>query len=803
MTTLFAAILSAVMLSPNAQPQKAGPSAPEPRTQVMTIDVDALRALPVGTKMPRSMDALGARGMVVTGHVPQDAAGSPGAEMLMFEDPVNPVWRGRLLLNEGRASGVVYVNQNLRVTLSGHPKGRTELKFEDPMGDLPCGFGVLNEVGERNGPLVPPVESLVLPPCGDDIVIDVLIAYTYRLWLDIEQTYLIEDRARWSIGDLNETSLRSDAGAYFRLVGIRRLSSQHIEGSAMECDLYHLSEEGEPPIFDPPCFDSPVDEGKWDEVHEWRDELQADLVCLFRADGANACGLANLGGGSPTQANLGFSVVAWGCIPGQTVTHELGHNMGCCHAPNDGGGCENGGLNPDSYGHRFEAFPFGPNGPPQTYRTVMAYDPGTRIPHYSNPQINYLNVPTGANVCQFDREDAECNVPQGCQTECPGRDNAKTIRQTRSNISKYRCSGFPAPTVRAWGGWDHGQTPPPPGVNLTIQVAAGGPHMMALKVNGTVSAWGVGTGAVGVAPNYGQAQVPFGLANVKQIAAGGVHSLALRNDGTVVGWGAGETNSGISPHFGQSVVPAGLANVVEIDAGGFHSVARLQNGTLRAWGRNESGQCNLGTLSDYAQVRAGATHTLARTTTGAIRAFGDPANGQSNVPTGLAPAVDIDAGWSHSVVVLNNGTVRCFGAGSNALLTGTPPHWGQSIVPTGLNGVTKVAAGYWHTVALRTDGTVRVWGRNDNLQATVPNGLTNIVGIAAGKDTTAVLRGPLPTPCPFDLNDDRVIDGNDLGRLLAFWGPCAGPSCQADFDGNSFVDADDLGRLLAAWGPCP
>ncbi|MFM8784227.1 MAG: hypothetical protein ACKOFI_03550, partial [Phycisphaerales bacterium] len=31
----------------------------------------------------------------------------------------------------------------------------------------------------------------------------------------------------------------------------------------------------------PPCFESPVDQGKWDEVHEWRDELKADLVCLF------------------------------------------------------------------------------------------------------------------------------------------------------------------------------------------------------------------------------------------------------------------------------------------------------------------------------------------------------------------------------------------------------------------------------------------------------------------------------------------------------------------------------------------
>ncbi|MFM8873640.1 MAG: hypothetical protein ACKOJI_09870, partial [Phycisphaerales bacterium] len=88
------------------------------------------------------------------------------------------------------------------------------------------------------------------------------------------------------------------------------------------------------------------------------------------------------------------------------------------------------------------------------------------------------------------------------------------------------------------------------------------------------------------------------------------------------------------------------------------------------------------------------------------------------------------------------------------------------------------------------------------------NGLTNIVGIAAGKDPTAVLRGPRPTPCPTDLNDDRTTDGNDLGIMLGMWGLCstsssAGPSCLADLDGNGYVDADDLGRLLARWGACP
>ena len=799
MTTLFAAILSVVMTVEHATPRSPQVPQDRPRASTVMLDAQALRALPVGARLPASMDVLGARGMVVTGHVPQDAAGSPGAEMLMFENPVNPVWRGRLLIHEGRVSGVVYVNQHLRVSLSGHPDGRTDLEFEDPMGDLPCGMGLVNVPGARDAEMAPALRSMALPPCGDDIVIDVLIAYTYALWLDVEQAYLIEDRARWSIGDLNETSLRSDAGAYYRLVGIRRLSPQHVEGD-FGCDLNHLAQQGEPP--NPLCGDTAVDANKWDEVHAWRDELKADLVCLFRLPDPQICGLA-----LPvrSQADLvaanGFAAVAWGCIPGQTVAHELGHNMGCCHAPNDGGGCEQGGLFAYSNGHRFEAFPYGPNGPPQTYRTVMAYDPGTRIPNFSNPQINFLNVPTGAAVCVVDREDAECNVPQGCQTECPSRDNARTIRESRDEVAKYRCSGFPTPTVRAWGGWDYGQTPAPPGVNLTIQVAAGGPHMMALKVNGTVAAWGVGTQPG--APNYGQATVPAGLMGVTQIAAGGLHSLALLSNGTVVAWGAGET-VGADPNFGQSIVPANLAGVVEVDAGGFHSVARLQDGTLRGWGRNESGQCNLGTASDYVQVRAGATHTIGRTTTGAIRGFGNNDYGKMNFPANLPPCVEIDAGWSHSVVVLANGTVRCFGAGSNPMLTGIVPHHGQSIPPTGLTGVTKVAAGYWHTVALRNDGTVRAWGLNDDLQTTVPSGLTNIVGIAAGKDTTAVLRGPLPTPCPKDLNDDRVIDGIDLGILLGQWGPCPSSGiCLPDYNADGSVDGIDLGQLLGAWGPCP
>ncbi|HMP38021.1 MAG TPA: GDSL-type esterase/lipase family protein [Phycisphaerales bacterium] len=52
-----------------------------------------------------------------------------------------------------------------------------------------------------------------------------------------------------------------------------------------------------------------------------------------------------------------------------------------------------------------------------------------------------------------------------------------------------------------------------------------------------------------------------------------------------------------------------------------------------------------------------------------------------------------------------------------------------------------------------------------------------------------------------DFNDDGVIDGGDLGLLLATWGPATHQSCLigSDLDGNGVIDGADLGILLSAW----
>lgn len=55
---------------------------------------------------------------------------------------------------------------------------------------------------------------------------------------------------------------------------------------------------------------------------------------------------------------------------------------------------------------------------------------------------------------------------------------------------------------------------------------------------------------------------------------------------------------------------------------------------------------------------------------------------------------------------------------------------------------------------------------------------------------------PIYAPLLGDLNGDNLVDGADLGLLLAGWGTDDAP---ADLDGSGEVDGADLGILLGAW----
>ncbi len=60
----------------------------------------------------------------------------------------------------------------------------------------------------------------------------------------------------------------------------------------------------------------------------------------------------------------------------------------------------------------------------------------------------------------------------------------------------------------------------------------------------------------------------------------------------------------------------------------------------------------------------------------------------------------------------------------------------------------------------------------------------------------------VPCSCAGDLFDDDVVNGADLGILLAQWG-VRSPSTVSDLNNDGLVNGADLGILLTNWGPCP
>jgi len=96
--------------------------------------------------------------------------------------------------------------------------------------------------------------------------------------------------------------------------------------------------------------------------------------------------------------------------------------------------------------------------------------------------------------------------------------------------------------------------------------------------------------------------------------------------------------------------------------------------------------------------------------------------------------IAIAAGGEHSLAVTSDGRVIAWGRNLS----------GEATVPEGLSNVIAVAAGgrsnKGFSVALRRDGRVFAWGDNDIFQTTVPTGLSNVVAISAGTDHCLALK---------------------------------------------------------------
>ena len=230
--------------------------------------------------------------------------------------------------------------------------------------------------------------------CNDSAqIVDVLVAYTPAVLAGFASATELQSAIISAYSTANAALANSLVITRYRIVGFHPLAT---DGSGnLSTDLGALTNTAD---------------GVWDDVHAERDAAGADLVQAIT--GNTGGGIAWLGAGN---ASFGFSVCAG--IDGLLSAHELGHNLGCCHAVGDGGGCDGGGFYAFSNGWRFTANA-------TEYRTVMAYAPGAWIPYFSNPLVTYLDVPTG--------------VPESPVSA--GANNARTTSMLAYTVANYRCS---------------------------------------------------------------------------------------------------------------------------------------------------------------------------------------------------------------------------------------------------------------------------------------------------------------------------------------------------------------------------
>ncbi|MFC1746116.1 Ig-like domain-containing protein [Candidatus Riflebacteria bacterium] len=303
------------------------------------------------------------------------------------------------------------------------------------------------------------------------------------------------------------------------------------------------------------------------------------------------------------------------------------------------------------------------------------------------------------------------------------------------------------------------------------KIDAGDTHTLVLKTDGKVWAYGnnefgqLGNGESGGGKEQTSPVLVKGvggsccLKEIKDISAGGAHSLALKIDGTVVAFGANttgqlgdnSTTTRNTPVYVKNSDGSGnLSNIICISAGGAHSLALDASGTVWAFGLNDSGQ-----LGDDSNSNRKLPVRLEQ-------------NGGANFTDSI---IAISAGYAHSLILESDKTVWAFGNNSYGQLgaNGTTNQDHPENIG-GITSITGISAGGLHSLALKSDGTVYSWGQNfhgqlgrgtasTTLQYLTPGQVTNS---SMGSNIGAISAGSFQSSA---LNTDGTVwcFGQNLG----------------------------------------
>lgn len=269
-----------------------------------------------------------------------------------------------------------------------------------------------------------------------------------------------------------------------------------------------------------------------------------------------------------------------------------------------------------------------------------------------------------------------------------------------------------------------------------------------------------------------------------QLEVGEASSCARLVNGTVKCWGGnafGELGLGNTISRGDTpdemggnlpTVNLGVGKTAtQVSVKGRFACALLNDGTVKCWGNNSAGQLGQGNTTNRGDNQGEMGDALP----------------PINLGTGKT-AVAIATGAEHACAILNNATVKCWGANASGQLgLGNTVRRGDNAgemgdaLPTVNLGTGKTAtalrAGLYHTCARLNDGTLKCWGNNSQGQLGLgdalgrgdePNEMGDAlpaIDLGAGKTVASMALGSYHTCAILNDGATKCWGNNFYGQL--------------------------------------
>ncbi|MEM1247207.1 MAG: reprolysin-like metallopeptidase [Acidobacteriota bacterium] len=205
---------------------------------------------------------------------------------------------------------------------------------------------------------------------GKAATLDVLVAYTPAALAELGGPAAAESELLSAVSFLERGFANTGINARARLVGMT--------------ESRKLANAG--------TLNTVLDRARKDSsLSQRRNQLGADVVvAVVGRDEVERkyCGLGYVmdrGSTAASMAPYAYSAVNTLCDLGSVLAHEVGHNLGLNHDPENSGTAKNNAYRTYAYGHRVAG----------RFKTIMSYGPEAEIAYFSNPDIDYGGRPTG------------------------------------------------------------------------------------------------------------------------------------------------------------------------------------------------------------------------------------------------------------------------------------------------------------------------------------------------------------------------------------------------------------------------